>query len=72
MSSLILTGVTESDRFTVREITGIYAPQVGGAYVCYFSNNVALLTHIHLLPCCDPWILNALITLHVIVNNQSL
>lgn len=72
ISSLILAGMTESGKPTVRGMTGIFTSQVRRAFVCYFSNNVALLTHVRLVPCCDPWIFSALIILHIIVNNQSL
>lgn len=52
---------------------GIYAsPQAVGVLVCYFSNNDVLLTHVCLVPCCDPLIFRALITLLLIINNQGL
>lgn len=31
--------------------------------LCYFSNNVVLLTHVCFVPCCDPSIFRALIML---------
>lgn len=70
--SQILAGMIESGTPTVRGMTDIYTSQVRRAFVCYFSNSIALLTHVCLVPCCDPWIFSALITFHIIVNNQSL
>jgi hypothetical protein len=47
--------MAKADRSTVKELKGTYTAQVGKAFVCYFSNNVALLTHVRLAPCCDLW-----------------
>lgn len=47
------------------------SPQAVGVLVCYFSNNDVLLTHVCFVPCCDPSIFRAPITLLVIINNQG-
>ena len=40
--------------------------------LCYFSNNVVLLTHFCLVFCSDPSVFRALITVLIIITNQCL